>query len=206
MDVAIIDYGMGNLRSVANACAALGARFQIASQPGQLRDAERIVLPGVGAFGDGMSNLRRLSWLEVLEEEVRQKQKPFLGICLGMQLLAASGTEFGVHQGLGWIPGKVIRIACEDLAVRVPHIGWNDVRFTRKNGLYAEMGEVQVFYFVHSYVLVPEDPSVVSGYCEHGIEFAASVECDNISGTQYHPEKSHKAGLAVLRNFLAKRS
>jgi len=200
--VLIIDYGMGNLRSVMNAFESLGCPAQIAHHPQELRTSERIVLPGVGAFGDGMSNLRAGGWLDVLEEEVRQKGKLFLGLCLGMQLLATTGTEHGIHSGLDWIPGVAKRICTDDPMLRVPQIGWNDVRIIKRDGLYAGLGDSQTFYFVHSYILSPTDPAVVSGMCVHGEEFAASVEVDNIFATQFHPEKSQKAGLAVLRNFL----
>lgn len=202
MQLAIIDYGMGNLRSVANAFDALGCAARITRDPRDLRQAERIVLPGVGAFGDGMQNLRQAGWIEALETEVRERGKPFLGLCLGMQLLAGLGTEHGQHAGLGWVPGTVVRIGGGDSALRVPHIGWNDVRCRTKDGLYVGCGEAQSFYFVHSYVFQPDDPRSVSGFCHYGSEFAASIELDNIYATQYHPEKSQKHGLAVLQNFL----
>jgi glutamine amidotransferase len=203
MELIVIDYGMGNLQSVANAFRAIGCKAQISSHPEDLRMAERIVLPGVGAFGDGMRNLQTAGWVEALEEEVRYKGKPFLGLCLGMQLLGTTGTEHGLHTGLNWIPGIVERIISHDPTIRVPHIGWNDVSFTKKDGLYSGLGDSQVFYFVHSYVMRPEDNTVISGLCFHGIEFAASIEKDNIWATQYHPEKSQRAGLKVLYNFLA---
>lgn len=202
MELLIIDYGMGNLQSVVNAFSVLGCRAQVSNRPEDLRTAERVVLPGVGAFGDGISNLQAAGWIEVLEEEVRHKGKPFLGLCLGMQLLATTGTEHGRHAGLNWITGTVERLKSNDPAIRVPHIGWNDVRFSRKDGLYSGLGDSAVFYFVHSYVLCPGDATIVSGFCSYGIEFAASVEMDNIWATQYHPEKSQRAGLQVLRNFL----
>ena len=201
--IAIIDYGMGNLRSVTNAFASLGHEATIARHPDDLSRADKIVLPGVGAFGDGMFNLRSLGWVESLEREVREKGKPFLGICLGMQLLATTGMEHGTHAGLNWITGVSERVANRDSSLRVPHIGWNDTVFLKRDGLYADSGDAQAFYFVHSYVLVPEDRSIVSGVCSYGDEFAASVEVDNVWATQYHPEKSHKAGLAVLKNFAA---
>ncbi len=202
MHLIIIDYGMGNLRSVANAFEAIGCAVMISNTPADLRIADGIVLPGVGAFGDGMKNLQSAGWIDSLEEEVRQKRKPFLGICLGMQLLAATGTEHGDHNGLNWIPGIVKKILGKEHKIRVPHIGWNDVSFIKKEGLYKNMGDSQTFYFVHSYMLVPENPAIVSGVCSYGVDFAASVETDNIFATQFHPEKSHKAGLAVLKNFL----
>jgi glutamine amidotransferase len=202
MAVGIIDYGMGNLRSVSNAIEALGSPVVILSSPDDLPGVDRVVLPGVGAFGDGMAKLDRGGWIPVLREEVLVKGKPFLGLCLGMQLLATLGTEHGECAGLGWIPGAVRRLESVDPAVRIPHIGWNDVEVVRPSGLYRGYKGVPVFYFVHSYVFQPEDPAVISGYCQHGVRFAASVEWNNVFATQYHPEKSQKSGLTVLRNFL----
>jgi imidazole glycerol-phosphate synthase subunit HisH len=201
--VGIIDYGMGNLTSVRNACAAIGADAEILARPQALSEVSHIVLPGVGAFGDGMRNIRDQGWREALEREVRGGGKPFLGICLGMQLLAAQGTEHGDHQGLGWIPGVVLRLPDDGGTVRVPHIGWNDVVPVRHDANYAD-GFVApgVFYFVHSYHLVPADASVVDGWCDYGTRFAASIACGNIRAVQFHPEKSQQAGLKVLRNFL----
>jgi len=201
MDVLIINYGMGNLRSVSNAFLALGCEVRISDSPRDLRDAGRIVLPGVGAFGDGMTNLERGGWIEELERAVLHGGRPFLGICLGMQLLASTGTEHGVRPGMNWIPGVVERLR-EREETRVPHIGWNDVTFDGASRLYSGIEDPGTFYFVHSYVLVPEDPGVVTGWCRHGTRFAASIEKENIFAVQYHPEKSQKTGLAVLNNFL----
>jgi len=205
MVIQIVDYGMGNLRSVSNALRSLGADAAITADPRTLARADAIVLPGVGAFGDGMRNLRAAGFVEALEEEVRRKGKPLLGLCLGLQLLATTGLEHGRHGGLDWVPGVVDRIPIppDDPAVRLPHIGWNDVRVTRHKGLYDGLGDSQPFYFVHSYALTPEDPGVVTGVCSHGADFVASIEVDNLYATQFHPEKSHGPGLAVLRNFLA---
>jgi imidazole glycerol-phosphate synthase subunit HisH len=202
MRIAVIDYEMGNLRSVTNAFNALGSSVEIVAHPEQLRVADAVVLPGVGAFGDGIRNLRERGFVDALDEEIRTRGKAFLGLCLGMQLLATTGTEHGSNAGLGWIPGGVRRLEQNDSTLRIPHIGWNDVRFTTTNGLYAGLGESQTFYFAHSYVLDPEDPGVVSGLCDYGSEFVASIEMSNIFGTQFHPEKSQKAGLAVLGRFL----
>lgn len=197
--IAIIDYGMGNLRSVGNAFQSMGADVVIVSSPAGLDAAHGVVLPGVGAFGDGMRNLHERGFVEALEKDILQRGKPFLGLCLGLQLLGDKGFEHGEHDGLGWIPGKVARL--EVAPLRIPHIGWNDVKFVRKDGLFAESGDMQAFYFVHSYALVPEDPSVISGVCDYGSEFCAAVQRDNIHATQFHPEKSHKAGLSVLANW-----
>jgi glutamine amidotransferase len=135
---------------------------------------------------------------------VRRRGKPLLGICLGMQLLATRGTEHGEHRGLGWVPGAATLIPTrpDDPSIRVPHIGWNDVRFLKTGGVHRDQGPSKSFYFVHSYRLEPEDPGVIAGVCDHGGEFAATIEMSNIVAAQFHPEKSHHAGLALLRNFL----
>ncbi len=204
--VAVVDYGMGNLRSVLNAVTALGRTAFVATEPADLRRAVAVILPGVGAFADGMRNLRDGGWVEPLQRDVKNAGKPFLGICLGMELLATGGMEHGWHEGLDWVAGVVDRLPAASSAIKVPHIGWNDVRIVREDGLYVGLGGHQSFYFVHSYYFAPRDAAVVSAVCGHGMEFAASVESDNVVGTQYHPEKSQKAGLAVLRNFLSRRA
>jgi imidazole glycerol-phosphate synthase subunit HisH len=200
MDVLVIDYSMGNLRSVANALRAEGAQPVVSRDPDDLAQAAKIVLPGVGAFGDGMRNLREGGWIEPLEREVLEHGKAFLGLCVGMQLLASRGTEHGEHAGLGWIEGTVDRLPSDH--VRVPHIGWNDVEIRNGSLLYTGLEGSATFYFVHSYALIPREENIVTGSCSYGMEFAASVELGNIHATQYHPEKSQGAGLAVIRNFL----
>lgn len=199
---AIIDYTLGNIRSVANALQALGAEPVIAATPEALAGCDRIILPGVGAFGDGMRGLEQNGWIEPLAEEVLTKGKPFLGICLGMQLLAETGTEHGRREGLGWLPGTVERLEPGDARLRVPHIGWNDVVARPDSRLFHGLGDAACFYFVHSFVYIPADPAVMTGTCVHGTAFTAAVERDNIFAVQFHPEKSQKAGLAVLKNFL----
>ena len=202
MRIVVVDYGMGNLRSVANAFEAVGQPVEIVARPEQLSGAAGIVLPGVGAFGDAMRNLHERGYVQALEEHVRRREVPFLGLCLGMQLVATESVEHGAHRGLGWVPGRVVRIEPNGRPIRVPHIGWNDVRFAEGTRLFADLGESQAFYFVHSYVLAPDSPDIVSGVCEYVAPFAASIETGNIFGTQFHPEKSQHAGLAALRNFV----
>jgi imidazole glycerol-phosphate synthase subunit HisH len=202
MLIGIVDYGMGNLRSVANALESLGCVTKITARPADLGSVDRIVLPGVGAFGDGINNLRTGGWIPALEEEVLKKSKPFLGLCVGMQLLASKGTEHGNSEGLGWIPGVVRRLTSSNPSIRIPHIGWNGVEIAKHDGLYREAKGEQTFYFVHSYAFYPDDPSVVSAWCNHGEGFPASLETRNIFAAQYHPEKSQKCGIAVLQNFL----
>lgn len=174
----------------------------VATRPQLLESADFIVLPGVGAFGDGMRNLNELGLVVPLKEEVLHKGKPFLGICLGMQLLAATGTEFGVHEGLGWIKGAVIRIEPGDPGLRVPHIGWNSLTVRVPHPLFQGLQEEPAFYFVHSYQFVPDDRSHISTTCDYGGEIVAAVQNENIYGVQFHPEKSHREGLTVLKNFL----
>jgi imidazole glycerol-phosphate synthase subunit HisH len=202
MNISIIDYGMGNLRSVSNALETFGCTVRIIDQPEELSAADKIVLPGVGAFGDGIKNLHQRGWVPVLQEQVIQRGKPFIGLCVGMQVLATTGTEYGTHNGLGWIPGVVKRLESDEPRIRVPHIGWNDVRIINGAGMYGGMRESGAFYFVHSYILYPDDPSVINGISDHGADFAASIQKNNIWATQYHPEKSQKDGLKVLQNFV----
>lgn len=195
---------MGNLRSVANAFRALDAEPQICPTPDGLAHADAIVLPGVGAFGEGMRRLRELGFVDALEQVVREKGRPFIGLCLGMQLLATEGEEHGRHGGLGWIAGTVRRLRPSPAAgsVRIPHVGWNDLEVVNRNGLLLGASTSPTYYFVHSYVLVPDDASVVSGYTTYGERFATTVETGNVFGTQFHPEKSQRDGLALLDRFL----
>ncbi len=204
-NITVIDYGMGNLCSVVNALQAVGAKPRVASDAAALAEADGIVLPGVGAFATGMEQLRSRGLAQALEREVAENKKPFLGICLGMQLLATTGTEHGVSAGLNFIPGQVVRIEppADGTDLRIPHIGWNDVAIRQPDGLYAGLVSGENFYFVHSYVFVPDDPAAISATCGYGGEFAASLEVGNISAVQFHPEKSHRAGLALLSNWCA---
>jgi imidazole glycerol-phosphate synthase subunit HisH len=196
----IIDYGMGNLRSVYNACSIFSEHVIVSKNKNDLINAERLILPGVGAFPDGVLNLENNGLIDVLNSEVIDKGKPILGICLGMQLFAESGTENSNQSGLGWISGSVIKLE-SNAKIRLPHIGWNDVSVMKDSRLYEGLESGNDFYFVHSYALVPEDEKVISGVSDYGFNFVASVETSNIFGTQYHPEKSQGPGLKVLENF-----
>lgn len=202
--ITVVDYGAGNLRSVVNAIEALGTAVRVTNDPSTLKDASALILPGVGAFGDGMEQLRKRDLVDPLADEVVGKGKPFLGICLGMQFLAEEGLENGRHVGLGWIGGAVRRIDPPDKKFKVPHIGWNDVRIERKSLLFEGLGEAPVFYFVHSYFFDPSEDTAgaITSTCWHGVTMAATVERDNIFGVQFHPEKSQRAGLTLLQNFL----
>ncbi|MBV9462884.1 MAG: imidazole glycerol phosphate synthase subunit HisH [Verrucomicrobiae bacterium] len=201
--VVVVDYGMGNIRSVSKAFEACGAEVKVSSDPKDLEAAERIVLPGVGAFGDCMDNLQNVRLLEVLREEVVTKKKPYFGICLGMQILAKTGEEKGHHHGLGWLPGRTIGFSFNGSApLKVPHIGWNNIEIVRDSPLWKGLGSKLDFYFVHSFHLVTEEASAVAATCEYGICFNAAVQKDNIFATQFHPEKSQECGLKIIRNFM----
>jgi imidazole glycerol-phosphate synthase subunit HisH len=200
--VAVVDYGMGNLRSVAKALEAVGAQVLVSTDPEDLRKAERIVLPGQGAFRDCITNLRATGLVDALAEQVLQKGKPFLGICLGLQLLADVSYENGTHKGLGWLGGRVERLTVQDCSLKLPHIGWNDVVF-QATTLAAGLKDNPIFYFDHSYHFVSQAQDLVVAFCEYGGTFTAAIQKDNIFAVQFHPEKSQEVGLHLLRNFLA---
>lgn len=212
MHVAIVDYGSGNLHSASKAFARAaresrsGLSIELTSDPDRVRGAERIVLPGVGAFADCRAGLLSVDgMMQALDEAVHARGRPFLGICVGMQLLATRGLEHGEHLGLGWIPGEVRNIAPSDPGLKVPHMGWNTLRqlkehslldgiATGENGLHA--------YFVHSYHLAARDQDDVVATTDYGGAVTALVARGNIAGTQFHPEKSQRLGLALIANFL----
>ncbi len=199
--VAIIDYGMGNVASVSNALRHLGADTCVTDDAAVIDTADRIILPGVGAFGDGMMNIRKRGLETILREQVLEKGKLFLGICLGMQLICTESAEFGRHEGLGWINASVRQLPL-DKCSRVPHIGWNDIAIACPNPLIT-LKSITDYYFVHSYYVDCHDPSDVIATCEYGIPIVAAIGRGRIFGTQFHPEKSQTAGLALLSNFLA---
>ncbi|NJC09117.1 glutamine amidotransferase [Polymorphobacter fuscus] len=197
--IAVVDYGAGNLRSVARALAAAGADVEITGDPARIATAARIVLPGVGAFAQCITALRGATGIEAaLDDAVRVRGTPFLGICVGMQLLATEGHEHGVHQGLGWLPGKVTRLTPDDAALKIPHMGWNAVTAANDSGV--PTGDA---YFVHSYRFDPDDAADVRATADHGGAFPAIVARGNITGVQFHPEKSQAYGLAFLQRWLA---
>jgi glutamine amidotransferase len=202
--IAVVDYGMGNLRSVERALASLRAPVRVTRDPAELRAAERIVLPGVGAFGVAMKRLHEYGLVEPLDEQVLGQRVPFLGICLGLHLICRGSDEHGSHAGLGWIPAWVRRIGPGGSALRVPHTGWNDVTAHRSSALLPEGSSRGVFYFVHSYCAVPDAGAegVVTATVDYGSELTACVERENVLATQFHPEKSQQDGLALLRRFI----
>ena len=202
MKVALIDYGMGNLGSVRRALGELGAEALLADAPAKLAGADRIILPGVGAFGDAMDLLQAGGWVSPLREQAN-RGKPLLGICLGMQLLAARGLEGGTNQGLGLISGEVVPLTTLGCALRIPHVGWNSVAVRdAASSIMRGIPEGTDFYFVHSYAFQPSDPADVVATTAYGVPVPAVVARGNVMGTQFHPEKSSRAGFRLLRNFL----
>jgi glutamine amidotransferase len=200
--VAIIDYGMCNLDSVARAVEECGGTPRVTDQEVDVRAATHVILPGVGAFGDAMRNLRSRSLDRILDEQVRAKQIPFLGICLGMQLLASRGFEGGETEGLGWISGDVVKLVGGEHD-RVPHVGWNEVHFEGEPPLLRDLPSGKDLYFVHSYHLQCRDSSDVLARTPYCGSFTSAVARDAVFGVQFHPEKSQRAGFQILRNFLA---
>ena len=198
MNLVVIDYGAGNLRSVAKAFASLGQEPTVTSSPSALSRADAVVLPGVGAAGDTMRSLERLGLIEPIRRYVASG-RPFFGVCLGMQVLFSTSEEGGEQPCLGLVPGRVRRLPP---GLKVPHMGWNQVRQLRRHPLYADIADESYFYFVHSYYCEPEDASVAIGETLYGVPFCSVLARDNIVATQFHPEKSADVGLRLYRNFL----
>ena len=200
MSIAIIDYGIGNLRSVEKAFTAQGIDAVVTRDEKVLRDADKLVLLGVGAFGYAMQSLRDLGF-DKLVIAAANAGKPMLGLCVGLQMLFEEGHEFGIHQGLGLLKGKVIKFPDN---LRVPHVGWNQVELQsnqRQNPIFRDLPEQSFFYFVHSYYVETEDVSCIYGLTEYGLKYPSICGRDNIIGVQFHPEKSQATGLKLLRNF-----
>jgi len=204
---ALIDYGSGNLASAAKALArAANGKSEIVTtaDPQVVKDAERVVLPGVGAFADCMKGLSSVpGMVEALREKVVKDGAPFLGICVGMQLLATVGVEFGRHAGLGWIAGEVVKITPSDPALKIPHMGWNELNILAKHPLLKGIESGAHAYFVHSYQLIPALPEDLIATTDYGGPLTAMVGNENIAGTQFHPEKSQATGIKLLENFLS---
>jgi imidazole glycerol-phosphate synthase subunit HisH len=205
--LALIDYGSGNLRSAEKALrrAAEGSRLEVwvGDDPDVIRSADRIVLPGVGAFAACMRALEaRTGVIEAMTEAVQRHGAPFLGICVGMQLLAERGLEFGATPGLGWIEGEVRRLEPADPHCKIPHMGWNTVSGADHQSLFAGLPEGTHFYFTHSFALFTDKGTDVAAWCDHGGPFVAAVRRGNVAGVQFHPEKSQAAGAHLIKNFL----
>ncbi len=201
--IVVVDYGLGNLRSVTNALKKLGATVTVSHQPGEIRQAQAFILPGVGAFSRGMKNLQSRGLTDFLRDEIAKK-KPILGICLGFQLLFTESEEHLVSQGLNLIEGNVVRFWP---GVKIPHMGWNQIRFNAENNqaretLFKDIPEGSYFYFVHSYYVAPRGRVLAATTTSYGDEFVSSIAQDNIYGTQFHPERSGDVGLQVLNNFI----
>ncbi len=202
--IAIIDYGMGNLRSVQKAFERIGHSAVVTRDKKIINDADKIVLPGVGAFPDCMKNLADLGLIEPIIKGV-EAGKPFLGICLGLQLLFTESEEFGTHKGLDIIKGRVIRfpegLSSNGTRLKIPHMGWNEIRMKKKTPVLDGIPEGSYLYFVHSYYVVPQDKDIIATTTYYGVEFVSSIWKDNIFACQFHPEKSQQAGLKILVNF-----
>lgn len=197
--VAIIDYDAGNIKSVEKAVIALGQNAVVTREADKILAADHVILPGVGAFGDAMEKLRRYALIEVIREVV-DLQTPFLGICLGLQLLFESSEECADVEGLGILPGKIVRIP-EQSDLKIPHIGWNSLHFPNQGRLFQDIPDGAYVYFVHSYYLQAKEPEIVTASTEYGVNIHASVEKDNVFACQFHPEKSSEVGMTILKNF-----
>jgi glutamine amidotransferase len=195
--IVILDYGMGNLRSVEKGFLKVGIDAKVVSAPKTVNDAHAVVLPGVGAFRDCMRNLQKMSLIESIVRSI-QKGKPFFGICLGLQVLFTESEEFGVHKGFDILKGKVVRF---QINLKVPHMGWNNVKISRRPPIFDGIKDDAFFYFVHSFYVVPDDNDVIATMTEYGISFTSMIWKDNIFATQFHPEKSQENGLRLLKNF-----
>lgn len=202
--IVIIDYGMGNLRSVQKGFEKVGFEALVSDDPRVIEGADKLVLPGVGAFRDCMDNLRQGGFIGPIERHI-EAGRPFLGICLGLQLLFTESEEFGLHAGLNIIPGRVRRFPADlqqaGEALKVPHMGWNQLAIQRPAPIFEGVPSGESVYFVHSYYVEPEDPSVVAATADYGLTFCAAVWRDNVMATQFHPEKSQQVGLRILKNF-----
>ena len=199
--IAIVDYGAGNLMSVKKALDFIGEKSVITSDCKAIETAERVILPGVGSFGDAMESMRERGLVDTVKQAAREKN--FLGICLGLQLLFESSDESPGVEGLGILKGKIVSIP-KDNGLKVPHIGWNSVSLKQKDGIFKGIEDNSYFYFVHSFYLKGADESVVAGVTDYGVEIECAVQKDNLCAVQFHPEKSSNAGLALLKNFLDK--
>ncbi len=198
--IGIIDYGMGNIGSVLKAFEYLGIKAFVSSSPDELKRAHALVLPGVGAFGDAMSNLAKNGLIELLNEEIIEKKKPYLGICLGLQLIFEESEEFGKQKGFGWVKGKVVKFNLPE-GYKIPHMGWNQVWTKGEHPLFDRIPSGTYFYFVHSYYASTEEKEFEFATTDYGVDFTSAVVKDNIVAVQFHPEKSGRIGLRFLNNF-----
>jgi glutamine amidotransferase len=200
--IAVIDYGLGNIHSVLGAIEKVGGEAVSTRDLETLSKATKLVLPGVGAFGDGMASIRRWGLVEPLTRLVLEERKPILGICLGCQLMSKESSEFGHHTGLGWLDASVVKLEPRDSACRIPHVGWDELRQIHPHPLFQGVPEEALFYYTHSYHLACHDPKIAIGECDYAGKVTAAVAQGNVYGTQFHPEKSQVHGLRLLQNFL----
>lgn len=198
--IAITDYGAGNLRSVQKACEYLGAKAQITSDPNEILSADRVILPGVGSFGDCMKNLNERGLADVVRSAA-ESNKPFLGICLGLQLLFEYSEESPGVNGLGIFKGSILKIPKSD-GLKIPHMGWNSLSFRGNSPLFSGISENSYVYFVHSYYMQPIDTNIITAVTEYGSPLPVALGCGNVFATQFHPEKSGDTGLKILKNFI----
>lgn len=198
--IAIIDYDAGNIKSVEKALISLGQEVCVTRDADEILQADKVILPGVGAFGDAMEKLHRYGLVDVIRKVV-EKKTPFLGICLGLQLLFERSDEASGVEGLGILKGEVLKIPAAE-GLKIPHMGWNSMQLKHNGKLFQNLGEETYVYFVHSYYLKAEDPSIVKATTEYGVSIDASVEQENVFACQFHPEKSSDAGLQILKNFI----
>jgi glutamine amidotransferase len=201
--IVVLDYGVGNLGSILNMLRKIGASASVSSTPEAIARAEKLILPGVGSFDNGMTNLRSSGLLPTITKKVLEDETPILGICLGMQLLTKSSEE-GDSPGLGWIDAKTVRFSFGNgqSLLKIPHMGWNTIKLSQPSGLFDGFGADARFYFVHSFHVVCKNEEDVLARTVHGYEFASAFRKGNIFGTQFHPEKSHKFGIKLLKNFV----
>lgn len=199
--IVIVDYDMGNVGSIVNMLKRAGAEAKISSNAGDIANASKLILPGVGAFDTGMANIERLGMRDALEHSARVRRIPVLGICLGMQLLT-QGSEEGQRPGLGWIEGETVKFKFEgDARLKIPHMGWNEIRVARPSSLFDGLEHDAAFYFVHSFYVRCRNEEHVTATTHYGHDFASAVGAANVWGTQFHPEKSHRYGMRLLSNF-----
>ena len=197
--IIIVDYGMANLRSVQKAFEKVGAAAEISGDPSRLAEADKLVLPGVGAFRDAIARLREAGWVEPIKDHIR-KGKPFLGICLGMQMLFTTGYEDGVYQGLDLFAGDVVRFDAA-AGLKIPHMGWNQLHIRKAAPMLADLPANPSVYFVHSYYVRPKDAGIIATETDYPTPFTSAIWQDNVFATQFHPEKSQRVGLTMLRHF-----
>ena len=199
--IAIIDYGLGNLRSVSAAIDYLGYSWRVTRDRSEIRNSNKLILPGVGSYGDGIKRIREYGLDDVLTELVINHKVPILGICLGFQLMGNSSTEFGSHTGLSWLDADTVALR-SSAGYRIPHVGWNGHKQIGRSRLFVDIPEDALFYYVHSYHMVCANQEDVAAICKYSENFTSAIERENIFGTQFHPEKSQRWGLHLLKNFL----